>query len=283
VVGQHPCGGRAIALYVGEVVGDDPQELVGLPVRLEQVEVEGLSQPVRAGVSRPPGRVHPRFRHAGPRRVVLVEDPPPFGVYVVHFVAVPERMIPVRERRVGQVPVDAERLERLGQVLGQAVRHVYAEPVDPAVGPEPQGGQEVIPDLAVRPVEVGLLGGEQVQVPLPVRDAGPGRAAEHGGPVRRGLRAVWALSVAEDVPVPGLRSLRGGQRLTEPGVPVRGVIRHDVDDDLDPPSVQAGGHLVEIGQRAKLRVDVAVVVYVIAAVREARGVERAEPDRVDVQ
>jgi hypothetical protein len=66
-------------------------------------------------------------------------------------------------------------------------------------------------------------------------------------------------------------------------VPVRGVIRHDVDDDLDPASVQAGGHLVEIGQRAQLRVHIAVVVHVVAAVGQARGVERAEPDRVDAQ
>jgi len=112
-------------------------------------------------------------------------------------------MIPVRERRVGQVPVDAERLERLGQVLGQAVRHVYAEPVDAAVGPEPQGGEEVVTDLAVLPVKVGLLGGEQVQVPLAIRDPGPGRPAEHGEPVRGRLRPVRVLPVAENVAVPG--------------------------------------------------------------------------------
>jgi hypothetical protein len=61
------------------------------------------------------------------------------------------------------------------------------------------------------------------------------------------------------------------------------VVRHDVDDDLDLPGVQPGGQLVEVGQRAEPRVHVAVVVDVIAAVGQGRGVERAEPDRVDAQ
>src|SRR5262249_30580977 len=39
----------------------------------------------------------------------------------------------------------------------------------------------------------------------------------------------------------------------------------------------------EIGERAELRVDVTVVVHVVAAVRERGRVERAEPDRVDAE
>ena len=140
------------------------------------------------------------------------------------------------------------------------MRHVDAEPVDPAVGPEPERLQEVVADLTVFPVQVRLLRGEQVQVPLPVRDAVPGRAAEQGGPVRGRLGSVRAQPVAEDVPVPSRRSLRGGQRLAEPGVAVGGVVRDDIDDDLDPSRVQPGGHLVEVSQRAEPRFDVAVVV-----------------------
>jgi len=98
VIGQHPRDRRSVLLRVGQVVGDDPQELPARPVGFEQVEVEGLAQPGQAGVPRPPGRVHPCLRHADPRRVVLVEDLPPFGVDLMDFVPVPERMGPRCDR-----------------------------------------------------------------------------------------------------------------------------------------------------------------------------------------
>ena len=50
-----------------------------------------------------------------------------------------------------------------------------------------------------------------------------------------------------------------------------------------PRAVQRGDHLVEVGQRAEPRVDVAVVGDVVPAVGERGGVERAEPDRVDAE
>ena len=216
-----------------------------------------------------------------PRGVVLVEDLPPLSVDAVHFVPVPERMSPIQQADQGRLAV--EPLERLGEVLGQAVCHIDAEPVDPAVGPEPEGLEEVVADLTVVPVQVRLLGGEQVQVPLSVGNAGPGWPAEHGDPVRGRLRPVRAKSIAEDVPVPGRGSHRGGQRLAKPGVAAGGVVGDDIDDDLDPPRVQQGGQLIEVSECAQLRVDVAVVVHVVPAVREGRGVERAEPNRVDAQ
>ena len=49
-------------------------------------------------------------------------------------------------------------------------------------------------------------------------------------------------------------------------MPVRGVVRHNVDDHLQADRVQRVGHLVEIGERAEPRVDVAVVVHVVSAV-----------------
>ena len=48
--------------------------------------------------------------------------------------------------------------------------------VDPAIRPETQGGLEVGMDLRVLPVEVGLLGGEEVEVPLARRAVGLGDA-----------------------------------------------------------------------------------------------------------
>ena len=82
----------------------------------------------------------------------------------MHLVAVVQRVGAVDAEAVLERRLAAQ---RLGQVLGQGVRDVDPVAVDAAVGPEPQGGLEVVADLAVVPVEVGLLGREQVAVPLP--------------------------------------------------------------------------------------------------------------------
>src|SRR5205807_8401011 len=73
-----------------------------------------------------------------------------------------------------------------GRVLGQAVHDIDAEAVDAAIEPEAgrvvHGGDHV----RVAPVEVGLLGQEQVQVPLAGGVVpGPGVTAEGGLPVVR--------------------------------------------------------------------------------------------------
>jgi hypothetical protein len=61
------------------------------------------------------------------------------------------------------------------------------------------------------------------------------------------------------------------------------VVGDEVDDQLDVVGVQFGNHLVEVGERAQARIDVAVVVDVVAAVGECGRVERAEPNRVDAE
>jgi hypothetical protein len=70
------------------------------------------------------------------------------------------------------------RRQWLGQILGQHVRDIDAEPVYPPVGPEPQRFHEVCAHLGAVPVQVGLLGGEIVQVPLAVGDPRPRRPTE---------------------------------------------------------------------------------------------------------
>jgi len=61
------------------------------------------------------------------------------------------------------------------------------------------------------------------------------------------------------------------------------VVRHDVDDHLEAGVVQRRDQLIEVGERPEPRIDVAVVVHVVAAVRQLRRVERAQPHRVDVE
>ena len=64
---------------------------------------------------------------------------------------------------------------------------------------------------------------------------------------------------------------------------VGAVIRHNVDHDLDVSLVGGLGELVEVVHGAELRVDVAVVIHVVAAVGELGRVERAQPDGVHAE
>jgi hypothetical protein len=64
---------------------------------------------------------------------------------------------------------------------------------------------------------------------------------------------------------------------------VGGVVGHQVEDQLQAARVCVGEQGVEIGQRAKERVMLHVVGYVVAKVVHGRRVDGREPDRVDVQ
>ena len=196
-------------------------ELRGVEVRLEQVEVERLAETLGARIARAPRALHPRLGDRGAGRVVLVEHRPPLGVDVVHVVAVDDRVAAVDRHGV---EFGLAR-QRLGEILREHVGDVDAEAVDAAIRPEPQRAHEVLAHLRVVPVEVGLLDGEEVQVPLAVRDLLPRRAAEDRLPVGRRLCAVGAGPVAEDVAVARRRARRGGERLLEPLVQIRGVVR----------------------------------------------------------
>jgi hypothetical protein len=283
VVGEHPGRGGARIGSEGEAVGDDLAEALGVEVGLQEAEVERLAQAVRAGVPRQTVGRNPRFGHRHAWRVVLVEHRAPLGVDLVHLVPVVERMGTVdtaqQQRRLHLRRAG----ERFGQVLGQAVGDVDPEAVDPPVGPEPQRRQKVLPHLGVVPVEVRLLLGEQVEVPLTVGNLRPCRSAEPGGPVRRRQGAVRSAAVAEDVPVARRRALRRGQRFLEPAVPVGAVVGHDVDDQPDARGVQPGRHLVEVGQGTDPGVDVAVIVDVVSSVGQRRRVERREPHGVHAE
>lgn len=131
--------------------------------------------------------------------------------------------------------------ERLGEVLREHVSDVDAESVDAPIGPEPQCRHEVRAHLGIRPVQVGLLDREAVQVPLPVVDALPRAPAECGCPVGGRFGPVRPAALAEDVPLARRGAAAGGQRLLEPDMLVGCVVGHDVDDDLDPARVERGG------------------------------------------
>jgi hypothetical protein len=162
---------------------------------------------------------------------------------------------------------DARQLGRVvGQVgpLAHALHDVDPEAVDPAIEPEPHDAVHGLDHLGVRPVEVGLLGQEAVEVPLAggVVPGPRGRFDEGGRPVvRRSVRR----ALAPDVPV-ALGAVARPAGLDEPRVLVGGVVRHPVDKDPEPAPVGVGQQPVEVVERAEQGVDRAVVGHVVAEV-----------------
>ena len=310
VVRQDPRRGSADLVVRAQRRRDHGAQRRRRPRGGEEGEVERLVHLVRADVAREAReRLDPRLGDEGAVAVVPGEDAVPRTVDLVDALLVEHRAGvagargPVLGRaRVGLLLGGAlhhgHGAVPVGQAVGldHAVRDVDAEPVHALVEPEAQDLLELLADLRVVPREVGLGRVEQVQVPLAgglVLGAGDGagaRARGHAGPrgaaedrlpVVRGQLAVLALTLAEHVASALGRALGRGQRGLEPRVLVGRVVRHEVDDHADAAGVGLGEQLVEVGERAEQRVDVAVVGDVVAGVLLGRAVERAQPHRVD--
>src|SRR5918998_468603 len=123
-------------------------------------------------------------------------------------------------------------------VLYELPQNVDPEAVHTPVEPEAQHVVHGLPDLRVAPVEVGLLGIEEVEVVL-LRSLVPlprAAAAEVALPVvgRPSARS----RVAPEVPLP-FRVIAGGAGLHEPGVLVGGMVRDVVEDHPHPAPVRA--------------------------------------------
>ena len=165
--------------------------------------------------------------------------------------------------------------------LRDHVDHVHAEAVDALVEPEAHDVVHLGPQRRVLPVQVRLLAAEHVQVVL----AGglvplPDRAVEGRFPV--GGRRTIGLGVTPEV-VAVVRVVAALARLLEPGVLVRAVVDDEVHHQPDAARVHLREHLVELGHRAELGRDGAVVADVVAVVVLRRGVDRRQPDHVDAE
>jgi hypothetical protein len=168
------------------------------------------------------------------------------------------------------------------------VRDVDAEPVDPALQPEAQRLLEVLEDFGVVPVQVRLLGVEQVQIPLArvavgLDDPGPRRATEDRHPVVRRMTAAGAGAVPEDIALTLVAAGTGGQCGLEPGVSRAGVVGHQVHRHLHAQPVSGVRQPVQRLDAAEQRVDIARIRDVVAVVGHRRDHHRVEPDRVHAQ
>ncbi len=62
---------------------------------------------------------------------------------------------------------------------------------------------------------------------------------------------------------------------------VGGVVRHEIQDDLQAARVRLLEERVEVGERAEQRMNRAVVANVVAEVPHRGGKDGGDPDRVD--
>ena len=289
VVGQHPRGSRADGVHVPQRIGDDGSHAVGGPRGGEELEVEGLAHLVGANVFRNRrGGGDPGFGHEHPVRAEFVEDLPPLPVDVVHAVEVPHRrgLILLRllfslDHRGCVLPI------RKGGVLDEPVGDVDAKAVDAAPQPKPQNVAKFGLNLGIGPVEVGLGGVEEVEVPggvafprrpgrvLPVAHPRPRPSAEDRAPVVGGRPEPVALAFG--------RARSGLEGLPEPDVAVARVVGHDVEDYAQPERMRACDEGVDVVHRAEDGVDVPVVLDVVSGVALRTSVEGAEPDGVDAE
>src|ERR1700716_4049910 len=71
--------------------------------------------------------------------------------------------------------------------------------------------------------------------------------------------------VGPDVPVP-IPRVRRTARVAEPGMLIRGVVHHEIDDDADAALPASMGKLHEIAERAVSRADAVVVGNIVTVV-----------------
>ena len=216
---------------------------------------------------------------ADPRRVVLVEDLPPLGVDVVHLVPVPERVGAVG----GSGP--SARAARLASGSVRSLARPWATSTRKPSTPRSDQNRSVVRKSSrtsrLSQFRSGCSAANRCRYHCPSPDPGPGRAAE------RDSQSDGGSDPSGPVPSRKMYRSRAGDPVGAASASRNHACRFEVwfgtmsTMTLMPGGVQRGDHLVEVRERAQARVDVAVVVDVVAAVDQGRGVERAQPDRVD--
>ena len=195
------------------------------------------------------------------------------------------------EDRLARAPRQeaAQVAQELVRVLQRALRHAHrleheghrvdAEPREPLVEPEADDLGDLVADLRVRDVQVGLEGVEAVQVVLArlvvPRPVGALLVGEHDVP-----RLLLGLLVHPDVEV-AVRRVAVGACGLEPRVLVGGVVHHQVGDHADAAVARRAQHLGEVAVGAELGVDAVEVADVVAVVATGGGMERHEPQARD--
>ena len=164
--------------------------------------------------------------------------------------------------------------------LGNHVDDIHSEAVDPLVQPPPHHGIHIFAHLRIIPVQIRLLGRENVQIILlSVFVIGPGRTAEPGTPV------VWRFSIPSippDIIIPVWIGLRG-PAFYEPFMLIRRMIHHKIHDDFDAPLMAFLQQKIKILHGAEFFHDAPVIGNVVSVVTVGRLIHRGKPQYVHTQ
>ena len=180
-----------------------------------------------------------------------------------------------------------------GGVFGQAVDHVDPETVDAPVEPEPEHVVHGGDHFGFGPVEIGLLGQEEVQIPL----AGRARPTSRSAPPKAARQLLGSRPGEPGGPEPPASSGRSSRQRYQSRLAERRDDRDSMNHGcwsllwLGTQStrtrmsrrVRLGDESIEVGQGPEDRVDVAVVRNVVAEVGHGRSVEGRHPHGVDPQ
>ena len=219
-----------------------------VPRREQEAEGEGGVQLVGSEVAgQPVGALHPRLADEHPVAGVGVGEPSPRPVHLVDLVLIPVRV------PLGAGPPASCRPARSG--ISGSLASPWATSTRKPSTPRSSQNRRMDSNSArtsgLRPVEVGLLGGEEVQVPLTgVRRLGhtrPGGSAEDALPVVRGLRRRRARARRGRGSAPARRCRARRRRAARNhGCSVGRVVRDEIDDD-------SKAEVVRVARRARRR------------------------------
>ena len=153
--------------------------------------------------------------------------------------------------------------------------HIHAEAINSLFAPPGHHIVHFLTYFRIIPVQIRLLFGEQVQIiHLSVLIILPCRTAKARAPVIFFFPPDIIIMVWIFLRFPALH---------KPSMLIRGMVYHQIHDDLQPSLMGLFQHLIEILHRTELFHDRLIIANIISVVVIRRLIHRRQPDHIDAQ
>src|SRR2546425_911013 len=159
---------------------------------------------------------------------------------------------------------------RIGWIIAQrwvfenVMSTIDAEPIDTTIKPEAHHSEHGLFESRVTPIHIGLCLMKGMEVVLPcVRIPLPGRTSPVTEPVVGG-RAIL-LRISPDIPI-ALRMLTVGAGGEKPGMLIRGMIGHKIENHAQMAALRFYKQLIKEGKIPKKWIDPGMVGHIIASI-----------------